>query len=71
MNTEFSVSPQERGWIVRRGRREVRAFVTRDLAVKAADSFARAAAVRGDSATVRVFEDGELREERSFASDLF
>lgn len=69
MRVEYVVAKQGRRWSVRRGATSPLHYESRDQAVQAAENLARAAAAAGESAVVRLVEDGVPREHRSFAPD--
>jgi hypothetical protein len=54
MRVEFIVAPDRTGWAVRRGHTAPQYYPDQDRALSAAENFARAAALRGEAAVVKV-----------------
>lgn len=62
MQVVYVVSPEGRGWSVRRGVTTPMHFESADRAISSAENLARAAASAGDVAVVNVREQGHVRE---------
>jgi len=67
MRVEFVVSSGGHlGWTVKRGQTPALRYESRERALLAAENFARSAIGLGDTAVVKVLEDGAVQETRTF-----
>lgn len=72
MRVEFIVAIGGQGWSVRRGGSTSRLhYGSQDRAIAAAENFARSAATTGDTAVVKIEDQGARREHRSFAGERY